>query len=153
RYNVVQWENRNERGWSVGGALGDPRTGEILKGMARLDSHRARTDYNLYAGLMGADAAAADTAFVLARVRQVSAHEVGHTLGLAHNYIASMYERGSVIRWHCFRSASRPCTSCTASRSMQRRRRLGEWSMRTPCGVTSSRRRVPFPSKNSGQHW
>ena len=65
--------------------------------MARLDSHRARTDYNLYAGLMGADASPADTAFVLARVRQVSAHEVGHTLGLAHNYIASTYERGSVM--------------------------------------------------------
>jgi hypothetical protein len=97
RYNVVQWENRNERGWSVGGAVTDPRTGEMLKGMARLDSHRARTDYNLYAGLMGADAVAADTAFVLARVRQVSAHEVGHTLGLAHNYIASTYERASVM--------------------------------------------------------
>jgi hypothetical protein len=97
RYNVVQWENRNERGWSVGGAISDPRTGEMLKAMARLDSHRARTDYNLYAGLVGADAAAADTAFVLARVRQVSAHEVGHTLGLSHNYIASTYERGSVM--------------------------------------------------------
>jgi len=97
RYNVVQWENRNERGWSVGGALTDPRTGEMVKGMARLDSHRARTDYNLYAGLMGAGASSADTAFVLARVRQVSAHEVGHTLGLAHNYIASTYERGSVM--------------------------------------------------------
>jgi len=97
RYNVVQWENRNERGWSVGGAINDPRTGEIIKAMARLDSHRARTDYNLYAGLLGADAAAADTAFVLARVRQVSAHEVGHTLGLAHNYIASTYDRGSVM--------------------------------------------------------
>jgi hypothetical protein len=97
RYNVVQWENRNERGWSVGGSLGDPRTGEIIKGMARLDSHRARTDYNLYAGLMGAAAAAADTHFVLARVRQVTSHEIGHTLGLAHNYIASTYERGSVM--------------------------------------------------------
>ncbi|MBA3646328.1 MAG: zinc-dependent metalloprotease [Gemmatimonadaceae bacterium] len=97
RYNVVQWENRNERGWSIGGAQTDPRTGEMIKGMARLDSHRARTDYNLYAGLVGADAAAADTAFVLARVRQVSAHEVGHTLGLAHNYIASTYGRGSVM--------------------------------------------------------
>ncbi|HMC55792.1 MAG TPA: zinc-dependent metalloprotease [Gemmatimonadaceae bacterium] len=97
RYNVVQWENRNERGWSVGGALEDPRTGEILKGMARLDSHRARTDYNLYAGLMGAEPAAADTHFVLARVRQVTSHEIGHTLGLQHNYIASTYERGSVM--------------------------------------------------------
>lgn len=97
RYNVVQWENRNERGWSIGGAFGDPRTGELIKGMARMDSHRARTDYNLYAGLMGADAAAADTAFVLARIRQVTSHEIGHTLGLAHNYIASTYERGSLM--------------------------------------------------------
>ena len=97
RYNVVQWENRNERGWSIGGALSDPRTGEILKAMARMDSHRARTDYTLYAGLMGADPTAADTAFVLARVRQVSAHEVGHTLGLQHNYVASSYGRASVM--------------------------------------------------------
>ncbi|MBA3341426.1 MAG: zinc-dependent metalloprotease [Gemmatimonadaceae bacterium] len=97
RYNVIQWENRNERGWSIGGSLGDPRTGEILKAQARMDSHRARTDYNLYAGLMGADPSAADTAFVLARIRQVTAHEVGHTLGIAHNYIASIDERASVM--------------------------------------------------------
>src|SRR5690606_3007783 len=82
RYNVVQWVNRNERGWSVGGSLSDPRTGEILKGMARLDSHRGRTAYNLHAGIMGADAPG-DTAWVLGRVRQVTAHEIGHTLGMA----------------------------------------------------------------------
>ncbi|MGI8507921.1 MAG: zinc-dependent metalloprotease, partial [Gemmatimonadaceae bacterium] len=97
RYNIVQWENRNERGWSIGGAESDPRTGEIIKGMARLDSHRERTDYNLYAGLMGAAQSSADTVFVLARARQKASHEVGHTLGLAHNYIASTYERGSVM--------------------------------------------------------
>ncbi|MCA9763359.1 MAG: zinc-dependent metalloprotease [Gemmatimonadetes bacterium] len=97
RYNVVQWENRNERGWSIGGSLSDPRTGEILKGMARMDSHRARTDYNLFAALMGAAPTPADTAFILARIRQVTAHEIGHTLGLAHNYIASTYDRGSVM--------------------------------------------------------
>ncbi len=97
RYNVVQWVNRNERGWSIGGSLGDPRTGEILKAMARMDSHRNRTAYNLYAALVGAEPAAADTAFVLGRVRQVTAHEMGHTLGMAHNYIASTYERASVM--------------------------------------------------------
>jgi hypothetical protein len=117
RYNVVQWENRNERGWSIGGALGDPRTGELIKGMARMDSHRARTDYNIYAALMGADAAAADTAYVLSRVRQVSAHEVGHTLGMSHNYIASTYERASVMDYPAPRVRLAPDGSIDISRA------------------------------------
>lgn len=96
RYNVVQWENRNERGWSIGGSLDDPRTGQILKAMARMDSHRARTSFNLFAALKGANTPG-DTAFVLGRVRQVTAHEIGHTLGMSHNYIASTYDRGSVM--------------------------------------------------------
>jgi Met-zincin/Domain of unknown function (DUF5117) len=96
RYNVIQWENRNEIGWSIGGGLFDPRTGEMLKGMARMDSHRARTAYSIVAALGGA-ATAADTHYVLGRIRQVTAHEVGHTLGMAHNYIASTYGRGSVM--------------------------------------------------------
>jgi hypothetical protein len=33
----------------------------------------------------------------LARIRQLSAHEVGHTLGLTHNYIASAQGRASVM--------------------------------------------------------
>lgn len=97
RYNAVMWVNRNERGWSFGGSQGDPRTGEIIKGVAHMDSHRNRTDYNIYASLVGAQPAAADTAFVLGRIRQVTSHEIGHTLGLAHNFIASTYERGSVM--------------------------------------------------------
>ncbi|MEO7966571.1 MAG: zinc-dependent metalloprotease, partial [Gemmatimonadaceae bacterium] len=97
RYNMVLWINRNERGWSFGGSTSDPRTGENLKGIAHMDSHRNRTAYNIYAALMGADPSPADTHYVLGRVRQVTAHEIGHTLGMAHNYIASTDERSSVM--------------------------------------------------------
>jgi hypothetical protein len=97
RYNVVLWVNRNERGWSFGGSQDDPRTGEIIRGTAHMDSHRNRTDYLIYSALKGAAPSPADTAFVLGRIRQVTSHEMGHTLGMAHNFIASTYGRASVM--------------------------------------------------------
>ena len=97
RYNMVLWINRNERGWSFGGSSSDPRTGENLKGIAHMDSHRNRTAYNIYAALMGTEPSPLDTHYVLGRVRQVTAHEIGHTLGMAHNYIASTSSRASVM--------------------------------------------------------
>jgi hypothetical protein len=94
RYNVIQWVHRATRGWSYGDAVIDPRTGEILNGHVSLGSLRARQDYLIAEGLLAPyeqgderPAALAETA--LARIRQLSAHEVGHTLGLAHNYVAS----------------------------------------------------------------
>ncbi|HKR66001.1 MAG TPA: zinc-dependent metalloprotease [Thermoanaerobaculia bacterium] len=95
RYNVINWVHRSTRGWSYGGYVVDPRTGEILKGNVLLGSLRIRQDVLLARGL-GADEATA-SAMALARIRQLSAHEVGHTLGLDHNMAASTYDRASVM--------------------------------------------------------
>lgn len=94
RYNVIQWVHRSTRGWSYGSTITDPRTGEILKGHVTLGSLRVRQDYLIAEGLLlpyagGTEQATAARDMALARLRQLSAHEVGHTLGLAHNYIAS----------------------------------------------------------------
>lgn len=102
RYNLVQWVHRSTRGWSYGGGVVDPRTGEIIKGKVTLGSLRVRQDYLLAQGLIGEyvpgeaeNPAMMDLA--LARMRQLAAHEVGHTLGLPHNYIASSFGRASVM--------------------------------------------------------
>ena len=102
RYNVIQWVHRATRGWSYGAALIDPRTGEILKGHVLLGSLRVRQDHLLAEGLLspyreGDEAPPEPEVLALARLRQLSAHEVGHTLGLAHNYIASTQGRTSVM--------------------------------------------------------
>ncbi len=102
RYNLVQWVHRSTRGWSYGASITDPRTGEIIKGKVTLGSLRVRQDYLIAQGLVGNfTATSADTADLmamsLARLRQLAAHEVGHTLGLPHNYVASSYNRASVM--------------------------------------------------------
>jgi len=102
RYNVVQWVHRSTRGWSYGGGVIDPRTGEILKGHVTLGSLRVRQDRLIFEGLEGADKTGTGAPddpvqLALARIRQLGAHEVGHSLGLAHNFAASTYGRASVM--------------------------------------------------------
>lgn len=102
RYNVIQWVHRATRGWSYGGSVTDPRTGEILKGHVTLGSLRVRQDLLIAQGLTAAYDGSADKqakakAMALDRIRQLSAHEVGHTLGIAHNFAASVNDRASVM--------------------------------------------------------
>ena len=102
RYNVVQWVHRSTRGWSYGGGITDPRTGEIIKGKVTLGSLRVRQDFLLAQGLVadfedGKSLTPAIMDLCMARMRQLAAHEVGHTLGLPHNYIASVINRASVM--------------------------------------------------------
>ncbi|MCK6541126.1 zinc-dependent metalloprotease [bacterium] len=102
RYNVIQWVHRSTRGWSYGNPITDPRTGEIIKGHVSLGSLRVRQDYLIATGLLapfeeGKPAPKAMEAMALARLQQLSAHEVGHTLGFQHNFAASVSERASVM--------------------------------------------------------
>ena len=101
RYNVIQWVHRSTRGWSYGSSVLDPRTGEILKGHVSLGSLRVRQDYLIAEGLLApydsADVPPEMLEMSLARIRQLSAHEVGHTLGFEHNFAASTQDRASVM--------------------------------------------------------
>lgn len=101
RYNVIQWVHRSTRGWSYGDSVLDPRTGEILKGHVSLGSLRVRQDYLIAEGLLApyasGDIPAEMLEMSLARIRQLSAHEVGHTIGFEHNFAASTQDRASVM--------------------------------------------------------
>jgi hypothetical protein len=102
RYNMVQWVHRSTRGWSYGGSISDPRTGEIIKGHVSLGSLRIRQDFLIAQALQAPyrnNSSDDDFALqmALARIRQLSAHEIGHTLGFAHNFAASTVNRSSVM--------------------------------------------------------
>jgi hypothetical protein len=101
RYNVIQWVHRSTRGWSYGAGVADPRTGEIIKGHVTLGSLRVRQDYLIAQGMLAPFADSEDDQVLmnlaLARIRQLAAHEVGHTIGLLHNFAASNYGRESVM--------------------------------------------------------
>jgi hypothetical protein len=105
RYNMINWVHRSTRGWSYGASISDPRTGEIIKGNVTLGSLRVRQDYLIAQGLLAPfeDGKPLDPEkdpmlkMALNRLRQLSAHEIGHTLGLMHNYAASISNRASVM--------------------------------------------------------
>lgn len=106
RYNMINWVHRSTRGWSYGTSVVDPRTGEIIKGHVLLGSLRVRQDYLIAEGLLSPykEGVSYDDdndnpmlEMALARIRQLSAHEIGHTLGLAHNFAASTNDRASVM--------------------------------------------------------
>lgn len=102
RYNMVNWVHRSTRGWSMGGAIVDPRTGEIIKGNVTLGSLRVRQDYMIATGLLAPfeNGIPMDNKMLkmsLQRLKQLAAHEIGHTLGLMHNYISSTQGRASVM--------------------------------------------------------
>ncbi|WP_158977664.1 zinc-dependent metalloprotease [Cellulophaga sp. L1A9] len=103
RYNVIQWVHRSTRGWSYGSSITDPRTGEIIKGHVSLGSLRIRQDFLIAQALMDKPFEERDDNYepmlemALARIRQLSAHEIGHTLGFSHNFAASTNDRASVM--------------------------------------------------------
>ncbi len=102
RYNMVNWVDRATRGWAYGQQIVDPRTGEIVKGMVVLGSLRARQDIQIFQALVGASELNSGgpndpVKVALDRLAQLGAHEVGHTLGFAHNFAASTQDRASVM--------------------------------------------------------
>ncbi|MGB3799963.1 MAG: zinc-dependent metalloprotease [Lewinella sp.] len=135
RYNVINWVHRSTRGWSYGSSVTDPRTGEIIKGHVLLGSLRVRQDFLIAQGMIeayGEDGTTPDPRLeelAIARLRQLSAHEVGHTLGLAHNFAASTNDRASVMDYPA------PYVTLTDGGEMDFSQAyatdIGEWDKRT----------------------
>lgn len=136
RYNVVNWINRSgypERNFSFGASYIDPRTGEILKGVVTLGSDRHRQDYLIAVGLLqpfvdGKPIPKAMEEMALARIRQLSAHEIGHTLGFNHNFAASPKDRGSVMDYPYPRFSLKPDGTVDISNAYAKG--IGSWDKR-----------------------
>jgi Met-zincin/Domain of unknown function (DUF5117) len=118
RYPTIQWTNRSGRGWSVGMTQSDPRTGEIVHAIVQLDSHRMRTVHSYwestvpsgksneepaldsFAALDNLDTQISEEQVMLNRVALLTCHEMGHVLGLDHDFVASTFGRGSVMDYY-----------------------------------------------------
>lgn len=134
RYNVINWVHRSTRGWSYGSSVVDPRTGEIIKGNVLLGSLRVRQDYLIAEGLLapyeeGVEPDDKMLKMALARIRQLSAHEVGHTLGLAHNFAASTNDLASVMDYPHPRATVLPDGTLSLENAYDTG--IGEWDKRT----------------------
>jgi hypothetical protein len=134
RYNVINWVHRSTRGWSYGSSVVDPRTGEIIKGNVLLGSLRVRQDYLIAEGLLapyeeGAEVDNKMLEMALARIRQLSAHEVGHTLGLAHNFAASTNQDASVMDYPHPQATVLPDGTLSLDNAYDTD--IGEWDKRT----------------------
>lgn len=132
RYNMIQWVHRSTRGWSYGASVADPRTGEIIKGHVSLGSLRVRQDYLIAQGIISAfDESSEDPRILemaLARLRQLSAHEIGHTIGLTHNFAASYNDRSSVMDYpHPYVVLDEGDTDFSSAYD----NKIGEWDKRT----------------------
>ena len=131
RYNMINWVHRSTRGWSSGGTVNDPRTGEIIKATVTLGSLRDRQDYRIFEGLLSPRTLPRNEKpeilyqTALARIRQLSAHEVGHTLGLGHNYYDSTQGWISVMDYPHPQEELKPDGTIDLSHAYQAR--IGDW--------------------------
>jgi hypothetical protein len=130
RYNMINWVHRSTRGWSSGGSVSDPRTGEIIKATVTLGSLRDRQDYMIFEGLLSPYANGTEKPSVLyetalKRIRQLAAHEVGHTLGLGHNYYDS--DKGWISVMDYPHPLEKLNTDGTIDLSQAYQARIGDW--------------------------